>query len=725
MPKISILTPCYNVKAEWLSQCLDSLKNQTLRDVEFICIDDGSTDDTGKRLDAYAAADARFTVIHKLNTGYGDSMNRALAVSKGKYIGIVEPDDWVELDMFEQLYKVAELQSLDIVRCCHYESRLGAAEIAVTDDWVPKNVVLSPLKDQCVFWQSPGICISLVRKDMITENAIGFLPTPGASFQDMSYGVKMKLCARRYMVIDKILHHYRISDSSSVSQVGTPEKAFCVCKEWDEVFDYVSSRSEWRTVMKPILPTIEASCYSWNMERLTPKMRYDFVKRWQQELLDRIDRDEIDLALVAADSREQLSHIAYGADEWYRQQYGELPQAAKTRGTAPLVSVIVSMYKNERTIEATVRSVLTQSYRNIEVICVDDRSPDNSLAVVSRINDSRLKIVRRDSNGGLSAVRNSGLEVATGDCVMFVDGDDELLPGGIAALVARFDSDVAAVFSTPLIEYEGGAEKYGNYYESDKTYYALPATDMHVIARHEIFRYHVSAWAKLFRMSFVRQAGLKFPEGLLFEDALFHWCYFTLYRERVAFVADPVYKYRRNQASIMSSLLRKPENWAVQDLRIVRKYVEFLDQRSLLTEYERFLPLLIESIFWFSFNQCAEWEKPFAVAQVAQLLHEFKLDVRGNTVLLRIYLGDVNFLFGGVEVEAVKRQLAEVSAQASYWQSETRRLETSNSYNIGRAMTWPWRMTKSSARSLRQDGLRMTLMRVPGKIRNLYRRFFT
>lgn len=112
---VSVLVPIYNVE-KYLSQCLDSLCAQTLKNIEFICINDGSTDNSGNILEKYAKNDSRFKIITKPNSGYGDSMNVGLEAATGEYIGIVESDDFAEPNMFEKLYKAAKNNNLDIVK---------------------------------------------------------------------------------------------------------------------------------------------------------------------------------------------------------------------------------------------------------------------------------------------------------------------------------------------------------------------------------------------------------------------------------------------------------------------------------------------------------------------------------------------------------------------------------------------------------------------------------
>lgn len=95
-----------------------SLKVQTLNDIEVICLNDGSTDNTLALIRETVADDPRFRIVDKPNSGYGATMNLGLKMARGEYIGIVESDDFVEKTMFEKLYSVAVEHELDIARCC-------------------------------------------------------------------------------------------------------------------------------------------------------------------------------------------------------------------------------------------------------------------------------------------------------------------------------------------------------------------------------------------------------------------------------------------------------------------------------------------------------------------------------------------------------------------------------------------------------------------------------
>ena len=119
MDKVSVILPIYNV-SQYLRQALDSVVNQTLRELEIICVDDGSTDDSLEIVREYAQKDSRIVVITGPNGGYGKAMNKGLDRATGEYIGILEPDDYVDLHMFEDLYRIAAENRLDLVKADFY-----------------------------------------------------------------------------------------------------------------------------------------------------------------------------------------------------------------------------------------------------------------------------------------------------------------------------------------------------------------------------------------------------------------------------------------------------------------------------------------------------------------------------------------------------------------------------------------------------------------------------
>ena len=114
-PKVSIIVPVYNVE-KYLDRCMDSLINQTLKDIEIILVDDGSPDNCSQMCDDYAKKDSRVKVVHKQNAGLGYARNSGLDLATGEYVAFVDSDDYVALNTYEYCYNLATKEKLDVVR---------------------------------------------------------------------------------------------------------------------------------------------------------------------------------------------------------------------------------------------------------------------------------------------------------------------------------------------------------------------------------------------------------------------------------------------------------------------------------------------------------------------------------------------------------------------------------------------------------------------------------
>lgn len=278
--KVSIIIPVYNVE-KYLRECLDSVVNQTIKEIEIIIVNDGSTDSSPAICDEYAKNDSRITVIHKSNSGYGASMNRGLQLANGEYIGIVESDDFAELNMFEKLYNTAKENNLDIARCnFFFYNSLENINKKSDSSWVDHNEVYAPLNNTKVFYQQPSIWSAIYRKDLLDKNNIIFLETPGASYQDTSFAFKTYAMSDKFMMIEEALLHYRTdNENSSINSTG---KVYCVCDEYEEIRRYSKENGIYDKV-KTLIPHIQFSGYKWNFNRLKSDFKWAFLKRWGSE----------------------------------------------------------------------------------------------------------------------------------------------------------------------------------------------------------------------------------------------------------------------------------------------------------------------------------------------------------------------------------------------------------------------------------------------------------
>ncbi|MDR3346595.1 MAG: glycosyltransferase, partial [Campylobacteraceae bacterium] len=127
-PLISVIVPVYKVE-QYLAACLNSIVNQTYKNLEIILVDDGSPDNCGKICDEYAQKDSRIVVLHQPNGGVSRARNAGLDIAKGEYIAFVDSDDYIALDMYEELMSIAQKQSADVAICGIYVIKKDGMEI--------------------------------------------------------------------------------------------------------------------------------------------------------------------------------------------------------------------------------------------------------------------------------------------------------------------------------------------------------------------------------------------------------------------------------------------------------------------------------------------------------------------------------------------------------------------------------------------------------------------
>lgn len=281
-PQISVLVPCYNVE-QYLRQCLDSILAQTFKDMEILCLNDGSTDSTPAIIQEYTEKDARFILVDKANSGYGASMNVGLSKARGKYVAVVESDDYIEPTMMEVLYNEAEKDGLDLVRC-FYTIRNEVKGVDKVVDYPFSEMygkVFNPLDEKRVFLIAPSIWVGLYNRDFLNDNGIRFLETPGASFQDTSFAFKVYASAKKIKFVPKTLHNYRINSNSSVSSLG---KLFYVCTEDEEIRKYAKEKGVYDE-LKEVLALRAYGSYKWNYNRISSRsLKRQFIKRWAKDV---------------------------------------------------------------------------------------------------------------------------------------------------------------------------------------------------------------------------------------------------------------------------------------------------------------------------------------------------------------------------------------------------------------------------------------------------------
>ena len=221
------------------------------------------------------------------------------------------------------------------------------------------------------------------------------------------------------------------------------------------------------------------------------------------------------------------------------------------------VTIIVPVYNVVDYLRRGIDSILSQSFQDFELILVDDGSTDDSGVICDEYaaKDSRIRVVHKD-NGGVSSVRNTGLDLAAGEWVYFMDPDDELYPDGLATLVGGISEDVDAVM--------GGYEEYrmnGTLlraidFSLDVAFFDKSKSLRPLFAPYSPeFGYVGHAWLRLYRMSVIKDNRIRFDEAVAIrEGTLFNVTYICLSRGTTLVIPKPIYRYYHRETSAVWSL---------------------------------------------------------------------------------------------------------------------------------------------------------------------------
>lgn len=355
MPEISVLIPIYNVES-YLEECLDSLRAQTFRDFEAICINDGSTDGSRDIIQKYLDLDSRFKVIDKPNSGYGASMNLGLEQATGTYLAILESDDKFEPNALEFLYQTATQHEAEVVKAdfwLYWSKPEEKQEVFGIVDGLPMNQLINPETEQEIFYRKPSIWSALYKRSFLEENEINFLETPGASYQDAGFNFKVWASASRVVLLKEPILYYR--QDNEQSSVNSPSKVFCVCDEYAEMERYLKARPEKRKILESVKERMKFDSYLWNYDRLNDELKESFLKVAAEELKNDISSGDLDWSLFEPWSEADLRAMIE-SPEAFQESRGENLKPGKLNtfkryyrlGGFPLI-VKLLRYKQEHT----------------------------------------------------------------------------------------------------------------------------------------------------------------------------------------------------------------------------------------------------------------------------------------------------------------------------------------------------------------------------------------
>lgn len=412
-PIVSVIMPVYNGET-YLRQCLDSVVNQTLKEIEIICVDDGSSDRSVEILKEYAAKDERVMVLQQANAGAGAARNNGLSKASGKYLSFLDSDDFFETDMLEKAVEKIAADRADFVvfRCDHYLNDTNTFKKAA---YTLKKQTLPPympfnfrqITDN-VFKAFVGWAWDKVYdREFVMKHNLKFQEQRTSN--DMLFVFSALVLAKRITYLDTVLAHQRRNNGESLS--NTREKSwFCFYNALKALRDVLKEEGLYEELKKDFV-NYAVHFSLWNLNTITGECYEKLYTKLHEEWF------------------EELEVTGHDEDYFYNKtEYKQLADILRYdfKEYNTKLSVVIPVYNAEKYIRQCLDSILTKQKIALEVICVDDCSTDGTPAVLKEYQDKyeNVTVIRNETNLYAGTCRNKGLMAAKGQYVHFLDSDD-------------------------------------------------------------------------------------------------------------------------------------------------------------------------------------------------------------------------------------------------------------------------------------------------------------
>ena len=514
---ISIIVPIYNTE-KYLHECLDSIINQTYANFEVLLVNDGSTDSSGIICQEYVERDSRFRYFEKDNGGVASARNLGLEHSEGTYITFIDSDDWVEQNYLDVLYTALKENDTDVAISTYKRfAQDGVFYLRSYSREDDEFLNLGTRSRDSFLEILPRLgeldhSFYSISSKLIKRKIIGNLLFD----EQVSYAEDLNFFFHLYLGVESVVYVrdytyiYRTHDASTSQNVNE-------LKALQELEIY---KSMFQQIDRMGLPT------------------FYYFKRMENVVTYRISGFPTSKAI-----REYESFVSEVRERVTYQQ--------------PLISLIVPIYNVENYLWSCLDSIAKQTYSNIEILLVNDGSPDGSAAICQEFvaRDSRFRYIEKE-NGGLSDARNAGIAEAKGEFISFVDSDDWIELTYVEDLyrAALFNDAEVVVSNYKKFDVKDNCywihifdDYYETHYSGEELIQQLPALERKDFS-------FTTSWGILFAHRLFE--AISFPKGKTIEDTRTNYRLFAESR-RLTYIHKALYNYRVGVDSINSRITEK------------------------------------------------------------------------------------------------------------------------------------------------------------------------
>lgn len=590
MVKVSVIVPVYNVE-EYIAECLDSIINQSLDDIEIICVDDCSTDNSLELLYEYEKKDNRIIVLrHDTNKGLGASRNTGMKYASGEYIGFIDSDDFVDKDMYLKLYDKSSRLNLDLLffKIAIFDNETGELDfnhpyfsLKKFDNFNKDVFTHEDTKnftcDLCV-----SACSTFFKRKYLMDNGFSF--NEGMIFEDEPFFYNVYLNANRVSLLKESFYFYRRNRQGSImhkkdSTYMDVVKAFQFVRQ--AFIDSNNFTQEYRKILYHRFFYVVLNRFSLVSDL---NVREEFFLRIKEDFKS-IIQSQNDFQLLSEGFQKKTLNVlfsnSYREFEEYENNNCVQQHSGIDIGDKYKISIILPIHNMEKYIHKAMESIINQSFgfSNIEVLLVDDKSTDDTPNIMKYYSDKykNVKSIYLKENSGFAGKpRNVGIDYSTCDYVMFLDPDDYYEENACEILYNEIYTQDLDLVSGNYSDVEFNANNKYNW----KQKFGLDGYRFRVNSITEndkLLDINPSIWVKIYRKDFLIKNNIKFPENLPGQDLYFNFV--SLFKAKgISFIDEPILRYiARNNEGDLSVSCNNSKDVLIGLLEVYNRIFVFLE----------------------------------------------------------------------------------------------------------------------------------------------------
>jgi glycosyltransferase involved in cell wall biosynthesis len=555
--------PVYNGE-EYLRQCLDSVVNQTLKEIEIICVDDGSVDGSLQILQEYAAKDSRVMVLQQANAGAGAARNNGLKKATGKYLSFLDSDDFFQQDMLEKAVAKLVQDKADFVvfRCDQYMNDTQTFKKAA---YTLKQQNLPPYSPfsfreitDNVFRTFIGWAWDKVYdREFVIKNQLTFQEQRTSN--DMLFVFSALVKAKRITWLDEVLAHQRRNNGQSLS--NTREQSWsCFYQALCALRDVLKESHLYEELERDFV-NYALHFSLWNLNTITGACYYKLYDKLREEWF------------------ADLEISGRSADYFYvKEEYDQLRviQECTAEEFRTKISVVIPVHNAEKYIRECLDSILEKQKIGLEVICVDDCSTDSTPEILAEYAKKyeNFQALRNETNLFAGASRNKGLLAAKGQYVHFLDSDDYVIENAydkLYQLAVENDLDWLKTTAEGFDDEAGELQK-NQRYAMEKMNGALDETflDFQRFPKKFLMYMSVVPWNAIYKRKFLLEKNIRFNHLFCVNDRSF-FVESCVKGERMMYTRRPIVRHRMNVSGSLVTKRAQHFDCQFDSYRIMKK----------------------------------------------------------------------------------------------------------------------------------------------------------